>query len=101
MQTCIGLVNNYDKNAIYKFFLKAAVVSKSSSGCKFSLVSLFRLVRGWASFFAHWIRISDILPWDRKSYLTHAILPRLSHEGYIHRCIGIHAHDRQVTSLLC
>ena len=29
-------------------------------------------------FIAHQIRISEILPWDRKSYLTHAILPRLS-----------------------
>ena len=27
---------------------------------------------------AHWIRLSEILPWDRKSYLTHAILPRTS-----------------------
>ena len=25
-------------------------------------------------FLAHRIRISEILPWDRKSYLTHAIL---------------------------
>ena len=31
----------------------------------------------WDCFFlAHRIRISEILPWDRKSYLTHAILPR-------------------------
>ena len=36
------------------------------------------------TFLAHQIRISEILPWDRKSYLTHAILPRLSCEGYIH-----------------
>ena len=34
--------------------------------------------------FAHWIRISEILPWDRKSYLIQAILPRLSCEAYIH-----------------
>ena len=33
---------------------------------------------------AHRIRIFEILPWDRKSYLTHAILPRLSREGNIH-----------------
>ena len=33
---------------------------------------------------AHRIGISEILTWDRKSYLTHAILPRLSREGYIH-----------------
>ena len=33
------------------------------------------------SFLAHRIRISDILSWDRKSYLTHVILPRLSREG--------------------
>ena len=33
---------------------------------------------------AHRITISEILLWDRKSYLTHAVLPRLSREGYIH-----------------
>ena len=33
---------------------------------------------------AQWISLSEILPWDRKSYLTHAILPRLSCESYIH-----------------
>ena len=33
---------------------------------------------------AHWIKISEILFWDRKSYLSHAILPRLSREGYMH-----------------
>ena len=33
---------------------------------------------------AHRIRISEILPWDRKSYLNQAILHRLSREGYIH-----------------
>ena len=32
----------------------------------------------------HRIRISEILPWDRKSYLTNAILLMLSREGYIH-----------------
>ena len=37
-----------------------------------------------APFLAHRIRISEILPWDRKSYLTQAILARLSREGYIH-----------------
>ena len=35
-------------------------------------------------FLAHWVRISEIIPWDRNSYLTHAILPRLSREGFIH-----------------
>ena len=35
-------------------------------------------------FLAHRIRISEILPWDRKSYLTHAILPRLSREDSVH-----------------
>ena len=35
-------------------------------------------------FLVHRVRISEILPWDRKSYLTHAILPRLSSEGFIH-----------------
>ena len=52
---------------------------------------------------AHRIRISKILPWDRKSYLTHAILPRLSREGYIHL---LYRSSRtwspsEVTSLLC
>ena len=36
------------------------------------------------SFLAHRIRIIDILPWDRKLYLTQAISPRLSREGYKH-----------------
>ena len=46
---------------------------------------------------AHRVRISEILPWDTKSYLTHIILPRLSREGYIQLT---HAHC-EVTSLLC
>ena len=48
--------------------------------------SLHHYLLGWGSgpFLAHQIRISEILPWDRKFYLTHAILPRLSREGYIH-----------------
>ena len=28
--------------------------------------------------------MSEILSWDRKSYLAHTILHRLSREGYIH-----------------
>ena len=32
----------------------------------------------YSNFSAHWIRISEILPWDRQSNLTHAILPRTS-----------------------
>ena len=45
----------------------------------------FRIAFGYGTaFLAHPIRISEILPWDRKSYLTHAILPRLPREGFIH-----------------
>ena len=33
------------------------------------------------NFHAHRIGISEILPWDRKSYLTIVILARLSREG--------------------
>ena len=33
-------------------------------------------------FLACQIKIAEILPWDRNSYLTHAILPMLSHEGF-------------------
>ena len=33
------------------------------------------------TFLPHWIRISVILPWDRKSYLTQVILPRVSRDG--------------------
>ena len=32
-------------------------------------------------FLAHWMRISVILSWDRKSYLNHDILPRPTHKG--------------------
>ena len=42
------------------------------------------VLRGRMVVLAHRIQISEILPWDRKPYLTHAILPRLSREGYIH-----------------
>ena len=52
-------------------------------------------------FLAHGIRIFEILPWDRKSYLTNFSYPgyhvRVTYIG----CIGTHAHGRQVTSLLC
>ena len=33
------------------------------------------------AFLAHKMRTSEILTWDRKSYLTHVILPRLSGES--------------------
>ena len=36
---------------------------------------------------AHRIRISEILPWDRKSYLTHVILPRASSNVIMRNCI--------------
>ena len=49
----------------------------------------------------HWIRTSEILPWDRTSYLTQAFLPRLARGATYIGCIGTHAHDRQVMSLLC
>ena len=39
------------------------------------------------SYFLHTVRISEILPWDRKSYLTHAILPRTSSEVIMRNCI--------------
>ena len=55
-------------------------------------------------FLAHRIKISEILPWDRKFYFTQAILPRLSRcqvRATYNGCIGTHAHGRQVTSLLC
>ena len=48
------------------------------------LVALFAYLQGIPAFLAHRIRISEILPWNRKSYLTHAIFPRLSRVGYIH-----------------
>ena len=40
---------------------------------------------------AHRIKISEILHWDKTSYLTHAILPRLSREGYLH-CMYWNSH---------
>ena len=60
------------------------IIQNTSSG----LVALFGLTLSVLSmdvhvFLAHRIRISENI-WDRKSYLTHAILPRLSREGYIH-----------------
>ena len=46
---------------------------------------------------AHQIRISEILPCDRKSYLTQAVKWGATDIG----CIGTHAHCSQVTSLFC
>ena len=50
------------------------------------------------TFLAHRIRISEILSWDRKSYLTHAIFYPGCHvrATYI-GCIGTHAHCCPVT----
>ena len=42
--------------------------------------SLLASFRSRSSFLANRKRISEILPWDRKSYLTQAILPRLSRD---------------------
>ena len=41
------------------------------------------------------IRISEILLWNRKSYITQAVT-----EGLDIGCIGTHAHGRQMKSLL-
>ena len=46
------------------------------------------------TFLAHQIRILDILSWDRKSYLTHVILPRLSHEGCTLVVLELMRHSR-------
>ena len=50
---------------------------------------------------AHWIVTSEILPLARKSYLTHAILPRPHVRDKYIGCTGTHAHGCQVMSLLC
>ena len=49
---------------------------------RFSYLALTQMMESF--FLAQRIGISEILPWVRKSYLTHAILPRLSPEGFIH-----------------
>ena len=56
----------------------------SDLGLLYLCVSLWQItdLNLRTSILAHRIRISEILPWDRKSYLIHAILPRLSHEGF-------------------
>ena len=53
------------------------------------------------TFLAHWIRISEIFPWNRTFYFTHAILSRLSRDSYVHWFYWNSAHGRQVSSLLC
>ena len=50
---------------------------------------------------AHRIWISVILSQDRKPYLTHAILPRLSREGCTLVVLELKPHSHQVISLLC
>ena len=46
------------------------------------------------TFLAHQIQTSEILPWDRNSYLTQAVMREL----FI-GCIVTHAHGRQVSSM--
>ena len=53
---------------------------------------------------AHRIGTSKILPWDRNSYLTHVILPRLSCEGcklVVLELMHMVIHGHPVTSLFC
>ena len=50
---------------------------------------------------AHLIRIPEILPWDRKSYLTLLSYPGCHVRATYIGCIGTPAYGRQVTSLLC
>ena len=59
-------VPEYAKMQFYKMRLLDVL-------CKIALVM--------RDYIAHRIQISEILLWDRKSYLTHAILPRLLREG--------------------
>ena len=42
-------------------------------------------------FLAHRIRISEILSGDRKSYLTHAILPRTLNNVFLRTCILVYS----------
>ena len=42
---------------------------------------------------AHQICTSEILPWDRKSYLTHAILPKLSRYSDVNILCSISAYS--------
>ena len=51
-----------------------------------------------AQVLAHQIRTSEILPWDRKSYLTHGILPRLSCESCTLVVLECMRHSRQMRS---
>ena len=53
-------------------------------------------IRGWERiiFLPQWIRISEVLDWEKESYLTHAAMLGL----YI-GCIRTQAHGLQVRSL--
>ena len=53
------------------------------------------------AFLALRIRMSDILSWDRKSYLTHVILSRLSGEGCTFLVLELMRLSRQGTLLIC
>ena len=46
--------------------------------------NIFAVIKNITLFLEHGIRISEIIRWDRKSYLTQGIYTRLSREGYIH-----------------
>ena len=63
---------------LYQMFCKY-----QSTGPLFSLSVLSIFCTGYDVYIilAHRIGTSEIIPWARKSYLTHAILPRLSRES--------------------
>ena len=50
-------------------------------------------------FLAVEIRISEVLVWDRNSYLTHVTQALTC--GLVIGYIGVNMHGRQVTPLLC
>ena len=69
--------------------------------CYILIHVIIRSVINGQHFLAHQIRISEILSWDRKSYLTHVILTRLSREGYTLVVLELTRHTCQVMSLFC
>ena len=69
---------SYDLNMDFRSFDNGFKQQSNKFDARISNQNLLGTVN---KILAHQIRISEILPWDRKSYLTQSVLPRLSREG--------------------
>ena len=78
---------NYENFSVMLFDKIIHLAKKNKCNIE-SIFEMVIIIKPRKAFLAHRIRISEILPWDRKYYLTHAISHRLSCEGSVRWLYG-------------